>query len=291
MLLEGTLMGSALCGMLTVYKRVVLLTILVGMREGNLDILTFQMDNRVEGIVGHAVLQQILQTMPREDAPIVIHDGESRIQIGIVTEHILHDVILELIVQEQGVIGLEEDICAVLVLGVLRHVAQHLTTGKNRLAHLTLTIAVHLEASAQGIHSLHTHTIQTDRLLKGLGVILTTCVQHRYSLYQLTLRDASSVVANADTQVLIDVHLDAVACMHLKLVDRVVDHLFQQHVDTVLRQGAITQTADIHTRTGTHMLHITQMTDVLIVISYLFNLRFNVIVFFCHSDSISSQSY
>ena len=51
MLLEGTLVRTALCGMLTIHKRVVLLTILVGMGKGDLDILTLQMDDGVEGIV------------------------------------------------------------------------------------------------------------------------------------------------------------------------------------------------------------------------------------------------
>ena len=291
MLLEGTLVRTALCGMLTIHKRVVLLTILVGMGKGDLDILTLQVDDGIEGIVGHTILQQILQTMTREDATIVIHDGQSRIQIGIVTEHILHDVILELIVQEEGIIRLEEDVCAVLVLCVLCHVADHLTTGKDCLAHLTLAITVYLEMRTQGIDGFHTHTIQTDRLLKRLGVVLTTSIQHRYGLDQLSLRDASTIVAHGDTQVLVDIHLDTVARMHLELVDGVVDHLFQQHVDTVLRQGAVAQSADVHTRTGTHMFHITQVTNVLIVIPHLFVLWFNDVILFCHSYSISLQSY
>ena len=57
MFFESTLMGTALCGMLTIDKRVVFLTILIGVRKGHFDILTFQMDNRIEWVVGHAVLQ------------------------------------------------------------------------------------------------------------------------------------------------------------------------------------------------------------------------------------------
>ena len=76
MLLEGTLMRSTLCGVLSVDKRVILLAILVGMGEGNLDIVTLQMDDGIERIIGHTVLEQILQSVTRQDAPAIIHDGE-----------------------------------------------------------------------------------------------------------------------------------------------------------------------------------------------------------------------
>ena len=63
MLLEGTLMGAALCGMLSVDKRVILLTILIRVGKGNLDILALQMDDRIEAIVGHAIVQQVFESM------------------------------------------------------------------------------------------------------------------------------------------------------------------------------------------------------------------------------------
>ena len=56
-------MCSALGGMLTVYKRVILLAVLVGMRKGYLDILALQVNNGVECIAGHTVLQQILKSV------------------------------------------------------------------------------------------------------------------------------------------------------------------------------------------------------------------------------------
>ena len=124
--------------------------------------------------------------------------------------------------------------------------------------------------TAQGVDGLHTDTVQTHGLLERLGVVLTTGIQHRYRLDHLALRDATAIVADGDTQVIVDGHLDTVACLHLELVDGVVDDLFQQHVDTIFGQRAVAQTTDIHTWTGTHMLHITQMTDVLVIIPYLF---------------------
>ena len=63
MLLEGTLVGTALCGMLSVDEGVVFLAVLVGMGEGYFDVLALQVDDGIEGIVGHAVAQQVFQTM------------------------------------------------------------------------------------------------------------------------------------------------------------------------------------------------------------------------------------
>ena len=56
MLLEGTLMSTALSCMLSIHKRIVLLTILIGMRKGNFNILTLEMNNGIKCIAGHTVL-------------------------------------------------------------------------------------------------------------------------------------------------------------------------------------------------------------------------------------------
>ena len=63
MLLESTLVSSALSGMLTIHERMVLLTILVGMRKGNLNVLALDMNDRVEGIARHIVFQKILKSV------------------------------------------------------------------------------------------------------------------------------------------------------------------------------------------------------------------------------------
>ena len=54
-LLEGTLMGTALCRVLTVHKRIIFLAILVGMGESNLDVLALHVNDGIHGIGGHVV--------------------------------------------------------------------------------------------------------------------------------------------------------------------------------------------------------------------------------------------
>ena len=236
MLFEGTLMGTALRRMLTIDEGMVFLTVLVGMSEGNLNILTLEMDNRIESVIGHTVIQQVLESMTGENAPVIIHNGKTCIQIGIVTEHILHDIILKLIVEEECVVGFEEDEGSIFILGILRDVTGHLTFLKGSLTDLSVAIAAYFEMGTQGIDGLHTHTVETHRLLESLGVVLTTSVQYGYSLNHLSLRDASAIVADRDAQIVLDGHLETVASLHLEFVDRVIDHLLQQHIDTILRQ-------------------------------------------------------
>ena len=56
MLLKSTLMCTALSGVLTIHEGIVFLAILVGMCKGNLNILPFQMNDRIQSIVRHTVL-------------------------------------------------------------------------------------------------------------------------------------------------------------------------------------------------------------------------------------------
>ena len=268
-LLEGALMGTALNGVLAIDEGIILLAILVGMREGDLDVVPLEMDDGIEGIAGHTVLQQILQTPTGEDATTIVHNGQPRIQISIVAEHILHDLIVIGIVLEERIVRLEEDVGTVLILRGFRHITYQHATLKDGLTHLPFTIAAHLESAAQGIDGLHTHAVQTDRLLESLRVELSAGVQDADGVDELSLRDASSIVTNRHTQVILDGHLNTVAGLHLELVDGVVEHLLQQHIDTVVGLGAVVKLSDIHTRAQTDMLQTRQSADVLIIILHL----------------------
>ena len=100
MLLKGTLMGASLCGVLSVYKAMVFLPILIGMGKGNLNIFCFNMHNGIQPLNRHRIGKQILQTVAAPYAATIIHDGQARIQIGIVAEHGLHDVGMKLVIEK-----------------------------------------------------------------------------------------------------------------------------------------------------------------------------------------------
>ena len=285
MLLEGTLMGTALDGVLAVDERVVLLTVLVGMGEGDFNVLTLQVDNGIEGIAGHTVLQQIFQTMTGDDATAIIHDGQARVQVSIVAEHILHDLIVVGVVLEEGIVWFEEDVCAVLILRRFRDIANQFATLEDGLSHLAVTITAHLEMAAQGIDGLDTHAIQADRLLECLGVELTAGIQDANGVDEFPLGDASAVVAHRHPQIVLDGHLDTVASLHLELVDGVVEHFLQQHIDAVVGLRAVIEFSNIHTRTQADMFQSRQGDNIGVVILHLtVRLILNAIVFSFHKS-------
>ena len=76
--------------------------------------------------------------------------------------------------------------------------------------------------------------------------------------------------------------------MHLELVNRVVYHFFKQHIDTVLWKRTVTQTSNIHAWTCTHMLHVGEVTDIVIGIFYCLLLQVLVVGdnLFCHILSV-----
>ena len=233
MLLESRLVSTALRGMLTVHKRVILLTILIGMCEGNLYILSLHVDDWVDAIHGHIVIQQVLQTITAEDASAVVHNDQSGIQVGIVTEHGLHEVIMEGVVLKERVIGLKEHKSTGFIGCSSRRITLQFSPLKGCGSHLSVTEALHLKTGAQRIDSLQTHAVQSDTLLESLRVVLTTGIQHAHSLDEFSLRDTTTIIAHRHPQVILDIYLDALAGIHLKLIDRVVDHLFQQYIDTI----------------------------------------------------------
>ena len=125
------------------------------------------------------------------------------------------------------------NIGTILILCRFGDIAGQLTTLEGRLAYLPITIAMHLEMRTQRIHGLHAHAIQSDRLLESLRIELSAGVQDADAVDELTLRDASAIVAYRDTMVILDIHFNTVACLHLKLVNRVIEDFFQQDIDSI----------------------------------------------------------
>ena len=84
------------------------------------------------------------------------------------------------------------------------------------------------------------------------------------------MRNATAIIPDADTGIVGDIDLYAVTALHLELIDAIVYDFFEKDINAILRQRAITQASDVHTWTGTHMLHIAQVANVLVGILYGF---------------------
>ena len=264
MLLEGTLVGAALCGVLSVDEGVVFLAVLVGMGEGYLDILALHVDDGIDALIGHRVVEQVFQSVAAQDAAAVVHDDEPRVEIGVVAEHDLHNLVVERIVLEERVVGLEGDEGARLLLGRHGLVAQQVAALEDCGAHLSLAVGAHLEMQAQRIDRLYAHAVESHTLLEGFRVVFTTCVEHADRLDELALRYAPPVVSHGDALVVLHIYFDAFAGVHLELIDRVVYHLLEEHIDAVFGQGAVAQASDIHAGARAHVLHVGEVDDIVV---------------------------
>ena len=134
---------------------------------------------------------------------------------------------LELVTYKEAVIGFEEDVGTGLFVALLGDVPLQSALFKVSLSHLAVAVATYLKAATQGVDRLDAHTIQTYTLLKGLRIILTAGVQLADGLDQLALRNATAIISNSYTQVILDGDLDALTGPHLKLVDAIVHHLLK----------------------------------------------------------------
>ena len=118
MFLKSTLVCTALRSVLPVDKAVILFAILIGMRESNLNIFAHNVDNGIQAIIGHGVVEQVFQTITALDAPTIIHNGETTIQISVVTQHGFNDVFVETIAFKERVVGHEINVSAVFIVAI-----------------------------------------------------------------------------------------------------------------------------------------------------------------------------
>ena len=262
------LMGAAQCCVLSVDEAVVFLAVLFGVGEGDFNILAAQVDDGVEGLVVHAVVEQIGESFSGDDAASAQHDGQAGVQVGVVAQHRFHELVTEFVVLKERVVGLEENVSAVFFLSLFCNVAFEHTFLEDRAPNLAVAEGVGFKAVGQGVDGLQADTVQTDTLLESLGVIFATGVKHRHGVDQLAQGDAAPVVANGGALVVVDIYFDALSGVHLEFVDAVVNDLLEQHVDAVLCLAAVAQSANIHTGSGAHMLHIGEVTYILLTIGH-----------------------
>ena len=115
MFLEGTLVRAPLGRMLSVDERIIFLPVLSRVGKGYFYVFSFQVDDRIEPVVGHIVVQQVYQTVAGMDAASVEHDGQSRVQVRIVAQHRFDEFGTERIVLEQSTVRFEIDESSVFV--------------------------------------------------------------------------------------------------------------------------------------------------------------------------------
>ena len=115
---------------------------------------------------------------------------------------------------------------------------------ENSRAYFAVAVTAYLETAAECVDCLDADTVQTNALFECLAVVFTAGIQFADCLYQLSLRNASSVVAYAYAEIFFYVDFDSFAGTHLEFIDTVVHYLFQQYIDTVIILRTVAKTAE-----------------------------------------------
>ena len=99
--------------------------------------------------------------------------------------------------------------------------------------HLSFAVCLNGKETGQRIHSFGTDTVQTHGFLESLAVILASGVQHTDYFHQLAQRNSAPVVPYAHPTIRY-IHFDDLSFAHSELINRVVNTLFDKHVDSVI---------------------------------------------------------
>ena len=286
----GREMGAAVAGVLAVDERGDVLAVAAAVGKDDLDVRTFDVDERVERLFGHVLGDEVQEAVFALIGNPVQDEGETFLEVGIVLHHRFHDVHVEGIAFEHLVVGGEADEGAVLLGRVALAAVQQDAAAEVGEGGLAVAVGFHQEGL--GADAVHTHG-----LLEGSRVELTAGVQLGNHIHHLSERDAASEVAHGHGPVLVDGDVDALAIAHRELVDGVVDDLFQEDVDTVTLPFAIAQAADVHTGTPPDVFVPLQGNDVFLTVVgslllqslvshfYLFSLSCKDTEFFPQSQS------
>ena len=266
MFFQCSLMRTALCGMLSVYERIIFLSVLVGVCKSYLDVFAFQVDNIIKTLTGHVVFQQVFQSMAGDDPLSVVDESQSRIKISVVTQQCFYKLVLERVVEEEGVVRFKEDISTIFFCAVFRYITLQYSFFKNYGTYFAVTITPYFKTAAECVDGFDADTVQTDAFFESFAVIFPAGIQFADCFYQFSLRNAPSVITYTYAEIVLDVDFNTFAGTHFKFIDAVVHHFFQQYVDTVIILRTVAKAAYVHARTDTNMLHVVQMANVIFVV-------------------------
>ena len=276
-------MRAAVDGVDVVDVAVDVLGVLAAILEGDLDldaglrVLVVDVDHVVVDGFGRpvqvadeldhavAVLERLAVAGPR----VLEDDLHAAVQEGQLLQPLVEDVVVELQVAEDLVVGLEGGLRA----GAVGDADARDRAG--RLAALVLLLvdvpaAADLDLAPVGeeIDGLHADAVQAAGGLVRLVVELAAVLEHRHHAFQGGAADArvgvdgdaAAVVGHGDRAVAIDGHLNDLGEAGHHLVDRIIDHLGHQVV-----HAADVAVADVHAGPLADVLqvaHVAHLADV-----------------------------
>lgn len=256
-------MGTPLGCVLAVDKGIILLAVMVGVGEHHFYVFSFEMNYGIEGIANEIRLKQVEQSVATEKALAVEGQRQPRIQIRIVAEHVAHILHTEFEFAKQLAVGQKLHKGAVAVFGIGRRrlvFAHHVAALEVHRNALAVAHAGYHALGAQGVYGFQANAVKTHRLLEILVVELAAGVDYGRHVNDFAQRDAASVIAHRHAACfLVEPDVYAFAGLHVELVNGVVYHLLEQHINAVVGMAAVAQLAYVHTGTKAYMLFVAEV--------------------------------
>ena len=219
-------MGPTLRGVLAIDETLVVFPVRIGVRNGDFNVVVDQVNNGVPRIFIEVVAQQVLETVVALELFTVQVQRERGIQVGVVPQQALHMLHAVAVGLEHLAVRSERNHGAVAFFGLAPlFVVDQFTTLEFGALDFTFPVAFHGKMSRKGIHSLGTHTIQSNRLLESTGIVLTTGVDFGNNVHHFAEWNATAKVPDLDLSIS-NGNAHALAVAHGMFIDAVVDDFF-----------------------------------------------------------------
>ncbi len=109
-----------------------------------------------------------------------------------------------------------------------------------------------LKISRECIYCFRSDAIQTNSFFKNLGIVFCTGIYFADTFVHFTQRHAPAEISDANF-LFVYSNFDGFSMTHYILINRVVNYLFDEHINTIIMRTAIAQFTNVHARSHPDM--------------------------------------
>ena len=247
-LFEIHFVGSAQSGMLAVDEGEIVFPVLVGMGEGDFDIVRFEVNDGIIGF-GLQILRQQIEESVFGIIPFPVEgQGEAGVEIGVIPKEFLEVFLAEPVAAKNFRVGNKPGEGAVFFLAgsrshVLPYQVAPLEFNPDGLA---IPEGLGHEMGRQCVDCFRAHSVESDGLLEGFRIVFSPGIDFTDALPDLPEGNAAAIIPHGDLGI-VQFDLDAFPVTHGKFVQGIVRHLLDKHIQPFVGGSALTgNVADIH---------------------------------------------
>ena len=108
-------------------------------------------------------------------------------------------------------------------------------------------MTAHQELFRERVDGLCPDAVQAHAELEHVVVVLGAGIDHRDAIDNFTQGNTAPVITDLHF-VFEQLDFDFCAIAHNKFINRIIDDLFDHHIDSIIGMRSISKTTDIHTR-------------------------------------------